>query len=279
MNPRTSRWTAPTLLAAVVLFALVARADGGAGAAGPPAPALTNEDIVRMVASGTPERDILEVIKTREEAFDVADDMISELKLAGVSAPIIAAMMKKVAESAPPAVAAEPAAKNRAHLVVALNPGGAGPRTLKLPAWADETTKVRLQLPKETEQRQVKDIAVFLACSSPEHVPDLWRSKTPLGRDMVSVPRHEMLAFFAGDTPAGKPPRLTLPASLEADVDATEPHDLMLGVAARIGDRWIQLAFTALPKTTIEAGQKPLAGRIERAGGGFDFKVELKAQR
>jgi hypothetical protein len=232
-----------------------------------------------MVASGTPERDILEVIRARKEAFDVADDLVSELRLAGVSAPIIAAMMKKVAESAPPALPAEPSAKNRAHLVVILNPGGAGPRTLKLPAWADENAKVRLQLPKETEQREVKDIAVFLACSSPEHVPDLWRSKTPLGRDMVSVLRHEMLAFVAGDTPAGKPPRLTLPGRLEADVDETEPHDLILGVAARIGDRWIQLAFTTLPKTTIEAGQKPLEGRIEHAGRAFDFKVELKAQR
>ena len=124
-------------------------------------------------------------------------------------------------------------------------------------AWADENAKVRLQLPKETEQREVKDVAVFLACSSPEHVPDLWRSKTPLGRDMVSVPRHEMLAFVAGDTPAGKAPRLTLPERLEADVDETEPHDLILGVAARIGDRWVQLAFTTIPKTKIETGQKP----------------------
>ena len=159
------------------------------------------------------------------------------------------------------------------------DPGAAGPRTLKLPAWADEGVKVRLQLPKENEQREVKDVAVFLACSSPEHVPDLWRSKTPLGRDMVSVQRHEMLAFVAGDTPAGKPPRLTLPGRIEADVDDTEPHDLILGVAARIGDRWVQLAFAKLPKATIGEGQKPLAGRIERAGRGFDFKVELEAPR
>lgn len=279
MSPRGARRAASTLVGAVALVALVARADGGDSASSPPAPALTNEDIVRMVASGTPERDILEAIRTRNEAFDVADDMVSELTLAGVPAPIIAAMRTKVAESAPPAVPSEPTAKDRAHLVVELNPGGAGPRTLKLPAWADESTKVRLQLPKETEQRKVKDIAVFLGCSSPEHVPDLWRSKTPLGRDMVSVPRHEMLAFVAGDTPDGKAPRLTLPGRLEADVDATEPHDLILGVAARIGDRWVPLAFTTLPKTTVEAGQKPLAGHVEHSGGAFNFKVELKAQR
>jgi hypothetical protein len=269
----------PALLAAVALVTLLARADSGDGAAIPPASPLTNEDIVRMVASGTPERDILEAIRTRSAAFDVADDMVSELKLAGVSGSIVAAMAQKAAEGAPAAAPAEPPARGRGRLVVILNPGAVGPRTLKLPAWADEEVKLRLKLPKENEQRQVKDLAVFLACSSPEHVPDLWRSKTPLGRDMVSVPRHEMLAFIAGDTPAGKPPRLTLPGRIDADVDDTEPHDLILGVAARIGDRWVPLAFAKLPKATIGEGQKPLAGRIERAGRAFDFKIELAAQR
>jgi hypothetical protein len=278
VKPQRVRRIAWALAVAAVLLTPLARAEGGDGGAGAGAP-LTNEDIVRMVASGTPERDILEAIKTREEAFDVADDMVSELKLAGVSATIVAAMLQKVAENAPPPVPLEQPAKGRVHLVVMLNAGGTGPRTLKLPAWADENIKVRLKLPKENEQRAVKDIAVFLACSSPEHVPDLWRSKTPLGRDMVSVPRHEMLAFVAGDTPAGKNPRLTVPARIEADVDETEPHDLILGVAARIGDHWMQLAFAALPKATIAAGQKPLSGTIERAGGAFEFKVEIKAPR
>jgi hypothetical protein len=52
-----------------------------------------------------------------------------------------------------------------------------------------------------------------------------------------------------------------------------------LGVAARIGDHWMQLAFAALPNTTIGAGQKPLLGVIERAAVAFTFKVELKASR
>jgi len=166
-----------------------------------------------------------------------------------------------------------------APLVVTLNASGSGPRSIRVPGWADEDTKARLHLPKENEQREVKDLAVFLACASPEHIPDLWRSKTPLGRDMVAVSRHEMLAFVAGDTPAGKAPRLALPARLEAEVDDAEPHDLVLGVAARIGDRWMQLAVGVLPKISIGAGSKPLIGRIERAGHGFDFRIELKAPR
>jgi hypothetical protein len=279
VKPPGGGWAASATVVAVALVTLLAWAEGGDGATTPLASPLTNEDIVRMVTSGTPERDILEAIKARKEAFDVADDMVSELKLAGVSASIVAAMVQKIAESTPPAVAAEQSTKGRTRLVVILNPGGTGPRTLKLPARADEDVKERLHLPKENEQREVKDLAVFLACSSPEHVPDLWRSKTPLGRDMISVPRHEMLAFVAGDTPAGKTPRLTLPGRIEADVNDTEPHDLILGVAARIGDRWMQLAFAVLPKATIGAGQKPLSGRIEHTSRAFDFKVDLWAHR
>lgn len=279
MNPRSAVWAALALVLALALVTPPASAEGGDRAMNPPASPLTNEDIVRLVASGTPELEILDAIRTHKEAFDVADDMVSELKLAGVSAAIVAAMVQRHAESAPPAVPAERPTPGRVHLVVTLNPGGAGPRTLKLPTWADEDVKVRLHLPKENEQREVKDVAIFLACASPEHVPDLWRSKTPLGRDMVAVQRHEMLAFVTGDTPVGRTPRLTLPARIEADVDDSEPHDLILGVAARIGDRWMQLAAATLPKATIGTAPKPLWGRIEHTSRPFDFKVELSAQR
>jgi hypothetical protein len=263
----------------LVPWAIVALGIGGAapaagGDAVPTHAPLTNEDIVRMVASGTPERDVLEAIRTHEEAFDLAPDMVVELKLAGVSPAIVAAMQQKRAESAPAAAAVEGPARGQVRVVVSLRGG-----TLRVPAWADEDAKAKLQLPKENDQREVKDLAVFLGCVSAEHVPDLWRSKSPLGRDMSFVARHRMLAFVAGDTPAGKTPRLTLPATLEAEVDESEPHDLVLGVAARIGDRWIQLGAAVLRKTTITPGQKPLVGRVEHVGHGFDVKVTLSAPR
>jgi hypothetical protein len=262
----------------VAIAPVVSGACGASVAAEAPGPAetaLTNVDVVRMVAAGDPERDVIEAIRTHEEAFDLSPDMIEELKLAGVSAAILSAMRDRHAESAPPEVPAQRRARGQVPLVVTLN-GGA---TLKVPAWADEDAKEKLRLPKETEQREVKDLAVFLSCITAEHVPDLWRSKSPLGRDMVFVSRHRMLAFVAGDTPAGKDPRLKLPARLEADVDEDEPHDLVLGVAARIGDHWIQLGATILKKVAITAGQKPLAGRIDHVGRGFDFKIALSAPR
>jgi hypothetical protein len=248
----------------------------------PPAPALTNEDVVKMVAAGTSERTIVETIETRSEAFDLSEEMVDELRLAGVSETILTAMRHRHAEtSPPPAPSPPPDRPKRGHvpLVVTLNAGAARGRTLHAPAWADEDAKRRLQLPKENDQRTVRDLAVFLACTSAEHIPDLWRSKSPLGRDMVAVPRHEMLAFVVGDTPSGKEPRLTLPERLEANVDGAETHDLLLGVAALIGDRWLMVSAARLAKVDVVAGGKPLAGKIARGAAALDFKIELTAPR
>ncbi len=279
MSARRRVALALAMASTLSLAAIDAPVSADLDPASPSAAPLTNEEVVRMVASGAEEREILEAIRTRPEAFDLADDMVDELKLAGVSAVIVAAMGRRHAESAPVAPSPDRPKRGRTPIVLTLNAGAAAPRTIRVPKWADEDAKARLRLPKENEQREVLDLAVFLACTSSEHIPDLWRSKTPLGRDMISVPRHEMLAFVAGDTPAGKTPQLALPARIDAEVDADDPHDLVLGIAARIGDRWLQLAVGGLPKVTIGAGQKPLTGRIEHAGRGFDFKVELKAPR
>lgn len=239
-----------------------------------PPPPLTNEDIVRMVAGGTPEREILETIRARPQAFDLSGDMIEELTAAGVPASILDAMRSQQADAASAARPSERERPGYGTLVVTL-----AARTLRLPKWANENAKERLKLPKDNEQREVKDIAVFLACVSPDHVPDLWRSKSPLGRDMASVRPHQMLTFVAGDTPSGKSPRLTLPQRLEANVDLTEPHDLVLGVAARIGDRWVQVGAGVLPKATMGPLRKPLAGSVDGSGSDFNFQVELKAPR
>jgi hypothetical protein len=243
---------------------------GGDVPAGAEAPApLTNEDIVRMVSDGTPEREILAAIRNRPEAFDLTRDMIDELTAAGVPRSVLDAMRGKREEAATPARQEERDKPGYGTLVVTLNT-----RTLRLPAWADEDVKAILNLPKENEQREIKDVAVFLACVSPDHIPDLWRSKSPLGRDMVGARAHQMLAFVAGDTPAGKPPRLTLPARLEANVDLTEPHDLLLGVAALIGDHWVQVGMGLLPGEGSEGAR---CRHDRRSGKVVNFKVELKA--
>jgi hypothetical protein len=260
------------MIALALSLLVLAGGDVPAGAEAPAA--LTNEDVVRMVTDGTPEREILAAIRNRPEAFDLTPDMIDELTAAGVPRSVLDAMRGKRAERASPPRPQERDKPGYGTLVVTLNA-----RTLRLPAWADEDVKATLKLPKENEQRQIKDVAVFLACFSPDHIPDLWRSKSPLGRDMVGVRAHQMLAFVAGDTPAGKPPRLTVPARLEANVDLTEPHDLLLGVAALIGDRWIQVGMGELRQAKADPQGRPLSGSIEGGGKVVNFKIELKAPR
>lgn len=236
-----------------------------------PASPLTNEDVVRLVAGGTPQAEILRTIEARPAAFDVSDDMVAELRLAGVPDAVLAAMKAKTVATSP-----APAPERPRRGVVRLEVALSGPGTLAVPKRASEALAEQLRLPNEDAAREVQDLAIFLACVTPEHVPDLWRGKTPLGRDLEGTPRHEMLRFVAGDTATGAKPTLAVPATLDAEIDDIEAHDLVLGVAARIGDRWRLLAFEKRPKVKVEPGVPPrLAGKIEPAGAPFAFRVEL----
>jgi hypothetical protein len=253
-----------TLLAALVL----------AAAAAADVSPLTNEDVVRWVAAGKPEPEILKEIAARPAAYDVSDEMLSELRLAGVPESVIAAMRARQAESAPPSPPpAERPARGKVRLTIAF----AEAKKLTVPKKASEPLAEKFKLPSGGEARAVHDLAVFLACVTPEHVPDQWRTKSPLGRDLEGMPRHEMLLFVTGDTPDGQTPSVTLPPSIEADVDDVEAHDLLLGVAARIGDRWRVLALEKRAKAKIEAGTPPLAAKIAGGGIPFVFRVELGA--
>ena len=240
-----------------------------------PASPLTNEDIVRLVVGGTPQAEILETIAARPAAFDLSDDMVAELKLAGVPDAVLAAMRARQTETAP-APAPERPRRGMVKLEVALS----GPETLTAPKRASGALVENLRLPAADDARAVHDLAIFLACATPEHVPDLWRSKTPLGRDLEGTPRHEMLRFQAGDTADGAKPALKLPATIDAEVDDIEAHDLVLGIAARIGDRWRVLALARRPKVKSEAGAPlRLIGKITPGGAPFAFRVELAPQR
>ena len=243
--------------------------------AGATASPLTNEDVVRLVVDGTPQAEILETIAARPAAFDLTDDMVAELRIAGVPDAVIAAMRARQAETSP-SPAPERPRRGTVKLEVALS----GPASLSAPQRVTPALADRLRLPTEDEAREVRDLAIYVACVTPEHVPDLWRQKTPLGRDLEGTPRHEMLRFIAGDTAAGAKPKLTVPASIDAEVDDVEAHEIVLGVAARIGDRWRTLALARCPKVKAEAGAPPrLAGKITPAGAPLAFRVELTPQR
>ena len=135
------------------------------------------------------------------------------------------------------------------------------------------------------DERVFTDIAIYLACVTPYHVPDHWRSKTPMGRDFHSMPRHKMLAFVPGaewekagffkklgmslpgvdssgsggtassSLTSGKPKSGTLeypiPAVVEVGLKPGEPHDLLLGIAVKVKERFYRLTDAVLEEVAV----------------------------
>jgi hypothetical protein len=251
---------------------------------------LTEEDIVRMFIAGRPASEMIAEIDSREVAFTLDPEMLGELAAAGLPADVIEAMRRRQAEldapRAPPepepaAVAPEaevPAAEEAPTLRVRLeprDPGAAadaeaeGPAPLVYPAvLVDPEMASAHGLGADRENWQVTDLAVFLACTTADHVPDQWRSRSALGRDFVLMPRHRLLALVSDSVRIEKKDRLetlrkllgadleqvhtefrelALPDSLSAVVEPGVAHDLAFGIAAKVGGRYLVLTLEQQP--------------------------------
>lgn len=262
-----ARPLAPLLVASLLL---------ATGAGAPARTALTDEDVVRMFVSGVPEEEIILRIEAAEVDFDLSDEMVQELSLAGIPGSVLKAMRRRQAELRPPAPdpAGEVEEPVGSRLRVVLNPestteSGAKRPQLRLLDAIDPVTFEALQLRGDTDR--FTDIAIVLACLTADHVPDHWRSKSPLGRDFNSAPRHRVLVFVPGATHSGsgkaKPGILSLeiPEALEADVEPDTAHDLLLGVAVRAGERYLLLGRDARRDVVVDERGLTLRAKV---GGG-----------
>ena len=247
-------------LVVAVLLAAAPELSGAADPAGDSSP-MRNEHVVQMLVGGQSVAAVLAAIEKRPPDFDVSPEMIEELRLAGVPAEVIEAMRRRQAAVAPPEPApAEPAATpSLVRLRVSLEPG-------KLELGTALTDPQRRALEIVDRTAQVEDLAVFLGCTTATHVPDHWRSQSPLGRDFGGIPRHQMLAFQPGATRDGASVVLTLPAALEAQVEPGT-HDLWIGVAARIGGTYRTLSTAS--RVGVEVGEtgRDLLARLSLARG------------
>jgi len=284
---RRPRSRLPVLL--LLLLALGPAVAAGNDDAAP----LRDEDVVRMVVAGRANEEILREIRDRPVAFDLSDEMLDELRVAGVPAELIRAMQQRQSEMtdqddqqtpAPPAdVAIEP---ERARLTVRLEPPDEAepPPALVFPLGPlPEALAEQHGLGPAPAEREVTDLALFLACRTAVHVPDHWRAQSPMGRDFVRMPRHRILAFHAGAQrvegrrAGGGRLRLELPAELTADVEPGESHDLVLGIAGKVGDRWLALDLAERDDVEVPSGGASLRAsawsRIEgrRAVSGVAF--------
>lgn len=267
---------------------------------------MRNEEVVRMMVSGAETSKVLEEIRGRIVEFDLSDEMLDEMRIAGVPEQVIEAMKERQREQDPPKGVEEggPDPDAPPSLTVSLNPAlpeivGSEEPALYFPTFLGEMEAQALQLGNSDEERSVMDLALFLACRTPEHVPDFWRSKSPLGRDFASMPRHRILAFHPGAVeidgkevpgklkrrirefgrPAGRSAtflRLEPPETLRAEAEGKEPHHLVLGVSIQVGDRFFRVA--SIEREGVVFGEDArLAVRIANVSrsDSFGLVVEL----
>ncbi len=308
------RASTAAVVSAAVVFAALALAAAAAVLAVEPSPArpLRNDDVVRLLVAGVPPAEVLAKIRAADTAFDLSDEMKQELRLAGVPDAVLSAMSARQAEvdrarlpaKSADAEAPAPPAEGKVALVVAVRsaPRGREAADLVFPAKLDEATAKVLQVGPSDDERNVTDLAVFLACRTQDHVPDQWRMKSPLGRDFVSVPRHQILDFKTGASrapaskatpgskkapspPGGRPPGpepevlvLTLPVELRADVEPGIAHDLIVGVAVRVGERFLLLVEAR--KDGVVAGAEGLSlaavleERLDKGRAALEIRFE-----
>jgi hypothetical protein len=161
---------------------------------------LTNEDVVRMAMTGTPERAILERIAGAAVDFDLDPDTVRELREAGVSGTVLEAMQRRQAAMPPRVLPPSPpppaGASGTIEVVFEASPGARRP--------AERSAVALAALPPGLERRggqevaAATDMAFALLCLTAEHVPDHWDARTPL----ATAPRHEMLLFRPGSARA-----------------------------------------------------------------------------
>ena len=234
------------------------------GSTDPPA-TLSEEDVVRMFVQGVPADELIRKIETSPGDYDLSDEMVEELELAGIPRAVLEAMIRRQTEMHPVVTEAGPQTDPGAsRLIVRLNPDWEPkddeplPMLLALDAIDPEFAE---RLGARGSELTISDLGIALFCRTADHVPDHWRSKSPLGRDFVNVARHRMLAYVSGadSKPAGtfrnklnklvmtpgardsvadlNVLSLEIPERLTVELEPGVAHDLTLGIVVRIGDR------------------------------------------
>ena len=235
---------------------------------------MTLEDVVRLFVQGSSTEDLIGRIETSQVDFDLIDEMLDELRLAGLAEEVIEAMVQRQRQLHPPVTPeielAQEEVAPQAGLTVRLTlQGGTSLRKGDL----DRGMRVADLVPPDTlkqlgvrdPEARITNVAFYVACHSSTHVPDHWRGQTPLGRDFHSATRHKMLAFHSEAIPdnggeaapetssssaeddatpkAGERTvlKLEIPEEIAVELDPTAEHDLSAGVAVQIDGRYYRV--------------------------------------
>jgi hypothetical protein len=245
---------------------------------------LGQEDVVRMFVTGKSTDELLDAIASRPPDFDISKDMLAELRHVGLPNAVIDAMVARQREadaaSAPETPEDEPEAaaddatpKLRIHVQGSLNTGDQ----------VDPQIAAELELGNAPEDRVFADLAIFVACTTSDHVPDQWRSKSPLGRDFISMPRHRILEFIGGaklidkKLAAGGMLELELPDHMDVALERHVMHDLVIGTAMQVGGRYYRSA--AVGKRGVLVEDEDIEMTVKFRGGRRGLKVEIVGEK
>jgi len=294
VDRRRPGFAAAGLLAAALLAAallgVVAAAEGP----------VTDERIVRECLAGAGTEELLALVRSEDAELDASPEMLDEMKRAGVPPEVLRETERRAREAAqPPRIAEGPTGR----LTLLLNPGRTKPkqRRIRVSDAPPLDLVYAWSLGTGEEDRRFTDVAIFVACSVAEHVPDRWRSLTPLESESGAIPRHRMLAFLDGaawgrssllgrlglggpeiernedGSPARRGPapddppgvlELPIPERIEVDLAAGVSHELQLGIALRTGPRFRPWTVTTLSDVTV--GDAPLTLEVSVTGAGLD---------
>jgi hypothetical protein len=301
-----SRRLTGMLLAAWVLWSVGAPQQPASAAEEP----LRGETIVQLHMQGTSRRELIRLIRERQVDFDVSTEILTELRLAGLDESVIDAMIDRQRQMD------RERERGRENffegagvtLKVLLNPDRKRARQGRLRIGEEVNPKLASlwRLDSATDQRKFRDVAVFLACRTHDHVPDGWRALTPLGSDPQPMERHRMLAFapgarwnrgsflsrfgfaptlrafntdrqnVAGGASIQPGPRqpghleLMLPDFLEVRLQSGVEHDLTVGIALLVGHDYYHWKLSSVDGVLL--GNDPLTLEARLKSG--NSKVE-----
>jgi hypothetical protein len=157
---------------------------------------MTNDEVVRLVMTGTPEAAILQAIERRPAAFDLDPEVVAEMQRAGVSAAILEAMRRRQAampRTVPPLPDPSPGGGRGAiEVVFETDPGNdtkAGRSAMAL-----KSLPPTMKRPGGLEVAEYTDMGFAILCTTTDHVPDHWDTRSPI----AGPPRHELFLFAPG---------------------------------------------------------------------------------
>jgi len=243
---------------------------------------LTEQDVVLLHVRGMPADELIRKISESEVEFDISEEMLEEMRIAGIPEEVLAAMKRRQASvaPAPPPGTAVLVHEGGAKLVVKLNPDrepGEKPATVTALNLVDPRLAEALGI--RSGEPTITDLAIGLYCRTPDHVPDHWRSKSPIGRDF-NIARHVMLEFITGASsePAAKWRdslskmvkaqvwresmaelqllKLEIPDELVVELEPGVGHDLSLALAMTIGGRSYVALFDQIDGVVVEEGEE-----------------------